>query len=188
MKIVLTLISHTMYILWLIRWEWLLCFLMLLLKKRNHINLNLCNFFELTQIKMHNIFSLDLFKTYAVLLHWDRQCSWGFYIFEWDTQIWYTKIGNLDDDFMFLINFLCVLIPGFKEAIFVRSIFSAEGTLTSASMVPHGWFCVCTADLLQLQIWRHCFLHRCWGRSCLRVSQGEENWFTCREERYWHAW
>ena len=49
-------------------------------------------------------FSVDLLKTYRVLLFWDRQLSWWFYIFERDTQFWYTEIGNFPDDIMFLIK------------------------------------------------------------------------------------
>ena len=55
-------------------------------------------------ISKFNISSLDLLTNSAIFLHWDRQLSWWFYISQWNTQFWYTDIGNFHDDFMFLIE------------------------------------------------------------------------------------
>ena len=51
-----------------------------------------------------NIYSLYFFKTYAIFLHWDRQLSWWYYIFEWDKQFWFTEIGNFSDNLIFSIK------------------------------------------------------------------------------------
>ena len=37
-------------------------------------------------------------------LHWERKLSRWFYIFQRDTQFWYTNISNFYDSFMFLIK------------------------------------------------------------------------------------
>ena len=80
-----------------------------------------------------DIFSLDVFKTYAVFSHGDRQLSWRLYIFERDMQFWYTKIGNFHDDFIFLIEwchfltdirtFLDDFMTWTRYAIFIGWIF-----------------------------------------------------------------
>ena len=80
-----------------------------------------------------NIFSLDLLKIYAIFLHWNRHLSWQFYIFEWDTQLWYNEIGNFHDDFMFLIEWchfhteICKFPENFmswtRYAIFIGWLF-----------------------------------------------------------------
>ena len=81
MKIVSTLISYTKDILRLIR-------LILLLKTEITSIWTYTIFWGWHRSKC-NIFSLDLFKTYAIFLQWDRQCSWWFYIFEQERQIWW---------------------------------------------------------------------------------------------------
>ena len=76
--------------------------LLFLLIKRNYC-------FRLAQIfgwrrSKYSIFSVYFLKTFANFLHWDTQLSWQFHIFGWDTQFWYTKIGNFHDNFMFLVK------------------------------------------------------------------------------------
>ena len=70
----------------------------------------LCHF-QLTQFSVWQrpkctIFSLDFLKTYGIVLHWNRQLSWQFYVFEWDTQFSFIKIGSFPNDFMFLNKWL----------------------------------------------------------------------------------
>ena len=76
--------------------------LLFLLIKRNYC-------FRLAQIfgwrrSKYSIFSVYFLKTFTNFLHWDTQLSWQFHIFGWDTQFWYTKIGNFHDNFMFLVK------------------------------------------------------------------------------------
>ena len=87
------LIICTKYILRLIRWEWLLRFYYIFVNKEK------LHHFRLTQFSVGrwskcNIFSLDLLKTYAIFLHYDRHFSWQYFTFERDTQFWYTDWGR----------------------------------------------------------------------------------------------
>ena len=45
------------------------------------------------------IFSLDLLKTYAIFLHWERQLSRQFYVYEWDMQFSCSHNGQLSWQF-----------------------------------------------------------------------------------------
>ena len=87
------LIICTKYILRLIRWQWLLRFYYIFVNKEK------LHHFRLTQFSVGrwskcNIFSLDLLKTYAIFLHYDRHFSWQYFSFERDTQFWYTDWGR----------------------------------------------------------------------------------------------
>ena len=105
MKIVSILIIYTKYILisgWLDESDYYV-FITFFVNKQKLLHFWLTQFFGWCGSKCYS-FSPDLCKTYAIFLHQDRQLSWWFCTFEWDTQLWYTDTGNFHDNFMFLIK------------------------------------------------------------------------------------